>query len=92
MDEVERREHTKTAKRDLRLEAFAIIVEILVVVLICFEIRGSDQQLNVLQTLNSSADKTARTLDLVQKAQEGTLQTLQATLQPQVDLLKRHKN
>lgn len=91
MDEAERRQHAKTEKRNRRLEHLAIALEVVVIVLIGLELAGSDKQLNVLNHLNDDADKTATTMGLVQKAQEGTLQTLQSTLQPQVDLLKRQQ-
>jgi hypothetical protein len=89
VDEIKDREHEKRSRRARWIEGFAIFIEILVVFLIWLELRGSDQQLGVLQKLNTSAGETATTLAAVRKAQESSLNIFSTTLQPQVDLLSR---
>ncbi len=89
MDEVERREQEKERRFDRRVSTRDLALEIIVIFLIGLEIVfgyfEEKEQMSALHELNLSAGQTAKTLTAVREAQEGTLNTLNATLRPQVN-------
>jgi hypothetical protein len=80
IDEIERRKQDKIAARDYRLEKVVIFLEVIVIILIGLELLDGNKQLTVLDSLNTSADATARAMKSVQKAQEDALGTQKETL------------
>src|SRR5216684_759772 len=92
IDEIERRNQLRTGRRDLILE---IVVILLIGLELYFGIKGgnqqlavlqklntsADQQLAVLQNLNTSASETARTMKSLREEQDIALTTQQQTLQ-----------
>jgi hypothetical protein len=92
IDEIERRNQSRTARRDLILE---IVVIVLIGLELYFGITGGNQQLAVLQKmdksagqqledlqkLNTSADETARITKSLREEQDVALATQQQTLQ-----------
>jgi hypothetical protein len=73
MDEIERREHDRVAKRDLLLE---LVVILLIGLELYFGITGGNAQLDVLQKLNASASQTATAVGVVAEEQKSALDAI----------------
>jgi hypothetical protein len=83
MDEIERREHDRVARRDLVLE---LVVILLIGLELYFGITGGNAQVGVLQKLEASAGHTAAavaTLAEEQKATLAAMELLDKTMQDQ---------
>ena len=73
MDEIERREHDRVAKRDLFLE---LVVILLIGLELYFGIKGGNAQLDVLQKLNTSASQTATAVGALSEEQKTALEAI----------------
>ena len=74
MDEIERREHDRVAKRDLFLE---LVVILLIGLELYFGITGGNAQLNVLQKLQTNAGQTAAAVAILAEEQKATLAAIE---------------
>ena len=84
MDEIERREHDRVARRDLVLE---LVVILLIGLELYFGITGGNAQVDVLRKLEASAGHTAaavETLAAEQKATLAAVERLDKTIQDQL--------
>jgi hypothetical protein len=85
IDEIERRAGEAERRKQSRIALRDFILELVVIALIggelYFGITGGNQQLAVLQTLNTSADETAKTMKSLREEQDVALATQQQTLQ-----------
>jgi hypothetical protein len=84
LDEIERREHAQERKTDVRNSWRDLILELVVIVLIGLEIwfswKGGNDQLTVLNNLQTSTGKTVETLNAVHDSLETQRKTLKAEL------------
>jgi hypothetical protein len=74
MDEIERREHDRVAKRDLILE---LVVILLIGLELYFGITGGNAQLEMLQKLDTSAGQTAAAIATLAEEQKAALAAIQ---------------
>jgi hypothetical protein len=75
LDEIEHRKQDKVARRDLILE---LVVIALIALELYFAITGGNQQLKVLNQLETSTGATASALSELGEAQKAMLATIQA--------------
>lgn len=73
MDEIERREHDRVARRDLFLE---LVVILLIGLEIYFGITGGNAQLDALQKLNANASQTATAVGASAEEQKTALDAI----------------
>jgi hypothetical protein len=80
MDEIERRKQDKVAKRDFIMEWLAIGLEIIVILLIVFELIEGGEQSKALEAVANSESATAASVSSLQKEQEDTVRIQTETL------------
>lgn len=80
IDEIERREHAKTSRRDFSLEITVLVLEVIVVVLIGMELYGGYDQLDELKKLDGSVGETAKILGSLRDSQQAALKAQKESL------------